>query len=72
MKPKVQAKYLRQVYKLAAARRGKLKIAGVFWYTLKDLSEDSRIWINNTGLFTTGGAAKPSWNAFVRLTGGTP
>ena len=70
VKPKVQAKYLRQVYKLAAARRGKLKIAGVYWYTLRDLP--SKIWIDNTGLFTTGGAAKPSWKAFVGLTGGTP
>ena len=70
VKPKVQAKYLRQTYKRAAAKRNKLKIEGVYWYTLKDLP--SRIWINNTGLFTTGGSPKPSWNAFVRLTGGTP
>ena len=54
MKPKVQAKYLRQTYKLAAANRNRLKIAGVFWYTFKDLP--SRIWIDNTGLFTTGGS----------------
>lgn len=65
-----QAKYLRQTYNLAAANRKKMKIAGVFWYSLKDVP--GAIWFNNTGLFTEGGAAKPSWNAFVRLTGGTP
>lgn len=70
VKPKVQAKYLRQTYKLAAANRKKLKVDGVFWYTLNDLP--SKIWIDNTGMFTVGGAAKPSWRAFVRLTGGTP
>lgn len=65
-----QAKYLRQTYNLAAAKRNRLKIAGVFWYTFKDLP--SSIWIDNTGLFTTTGAPKPAWNAFVGLTGGTP
>jgi hypothetical protein len=70
VKLSTQAKYLRQIYNLAAARRNRLKIAAVFWYTFKDLP--SSVWIDNTGLFTTAGAPKPSWNAFVGLTGGTP
>jgi polysaccharide biosynthesis protein PslG len=70
VKPKVQAKYLRETFKLAAANRKKLKIDSVYWYTLKDLP--SKIWIDNTGLFTTSFSPKPSWNAFVGLTGGKP
>lgn len=69
VKPKTQARYVRQTYGLTAANRNKLKIAGVYWYTLKDLP--SRIWINNTGLLTTDGSPKASWSAFVGLTGGT-
>lgn len=67
---KRQATYLRQTFKLAAAKRNRFKIAGVLWYSLKDLP--GSIWFNNTGLFTTSGSAKPSWNTFVGLTGGTP
>jgi hypothetical protein len=68
--PKVQAKYLKETYKRAAAERKRLKIAGVVWYSHKDLP--GATWFNSTGLFTTSGAPKPSWKAFVGLTGGTP
>ena len=30
------------------------------------------IWFNHTGLFTDSLDPKPSWNAFVGLTGGSP
>jgi hypothetical protein len=68
--PGKQAKYLRGTFKLAAANRKKLKIAGVIWYSFKDVP--GNIWFNKTGMFTESGAPKPSWNAFVSLTGGTP
>ncbi|MGH2957574.1 MAG: hypothetical protein ACRDL6_11345 [Solirubrobacterales bacterium] len=64
-----QAKYLRQIFKRTAANRGRFKIGGVTWYSLRDIP--GNIWLNHTGLFTEGFGTKPSWNAFVRLTGGS-
>jgi hypothetical protein len=68
--PRRQAAYLRQTYKLMAANRGRLKIAGVIWYSWRDLP--GGIWFNHTGLFTQAFNPKPSWKAFVGLTGGSP
>jgi hypothetical protein len=65
-----QARYLRQIFKLTAANRGRFKIGSVFWYSLQDLS--GKLWLNHTGLFTRGFSAKPAWKALVRLTGGSP
>lgn len=65
-----QASYLRQSFKLLAANRGRLNIAGVVWYSFMDVP--GNIWVGHTGLFNLDGSPKPSWNAFVRLTGGTP
>jgi hypothetical protein len=65
-----QAAYLRRTYKLLAANRKRLKIAGVVWYSWRDLP--GGIWFNHTGLFTQAFDPKPSWNAFVGLTGGSP
>ena len=68
--PRRQAAYLRKTYKLTAANRKRMHIAGVVWFSLQDLS--TSIWFDHTGLFTASGQAKPSWKAFVSLTGGTP
>lgn len=70
VKPKLQAKYLKETFKRAASARKRYKIAGVIWYSLRDLPGST--WFNSTGLFTEAGEAKPSWHAFVALTGGTP
>jgi hypothetical protein len=67
--PKRQATYLRQTYSLMAANRGRLKIAGVIWYSWRDVP--GGIWFNHTGLFTSDLDPKPSWDAFVGLTGGS-
>lgn len=67
--PERQAAYLTQVFRLASADRDRLGIAGVLWYSLIDTP--GSVWVNNSGLFTVDGAAKPSWDAFVRQTGGT-
>lgn len=67
---KKQAKYVTKLYRLMAKNRKRRKIGGVLWYSFKDLP--GSIWFNNTGLFTAGGAPKPSWNAFARVAGGTP
>jgi hypothetical protein len=68
--PKRQAAYLRKSFGLLAKNRRRLKIAGVVWYSWRDLP--GGIWFNHTGLFTAGLQPKPSWNAFVGLTGGSP
>jgi Glycosyl hydrolase catalytic core len=68
--PQRQAKYLRRAFGLLAANRERLRIQGVVWYSWRDLP--GGIWFNHTGLFTTDLQPKPSWGAFVSLTGGSP
>jgi hypothetical protein len=65
-----QASYLRKSFGLLAKNKGKLKLSGVIWYSLRDIP--GGIWFQHTGLFTSDFDPKPSWNAFVRLTGGSP
>jgi hypothetical protein len=65
-----QAAYVRNTFKLLAKNRKRLKIAGVIWYSWRDLP--GGIWFNHTGLFGQGYGAKPAWRAFVGLTGGSP
>jgi hypothetical protein len=65
-----QASYLHTTFRLLAKARKQLGIAGVVWYSWRDLP--GRIWFNHTGLFTEGFTPKPSWGAFVSLTGGSP
>jgi hypothetical protein len=67
----LQANYLRRTYRLMAANRKRLRIAGVVWYSWRDVPGGG-IWIAHTGLFTADLSPKPAWNAFVGLTGGTP
>jgi polysaccharide biosynthesis protein PslG len=62
-----QAAYVTQTFRLAAAQRGRLGIAGVIWYSLFDTP--GPIWVNNCGLFTVDGSPKPSWGAFARAAG---
>jgi polysaccharide biosynthesis protein PslG len=68
--PQRQANYLRRAFNLLAANRGRLRIHGVVWYSWRDLP--GGIWFNHTGLFSQDLQPKPSWNAFVSLTGGSP
>jgi hypothetical protein len=67
--PRRQASYVRSTFGLLAKNRKRLKIAGVIWYSWRDLP--GGIWFNHTGLFTEGYKAKAAWKAFVRLTGGS-
>jgi hypothetical protein len=67
--PQRQASYLLKTFGLLAANRKRMKIAGVVWYSWRDLP--GGIWFNHTGLFTQTLDPKPSWNAFVSLTGGS-
>jgi hypothetical protein len=68
--PGRQASYLRKTFNMLAHNRKRLKVAGVIWYSWRDLP--GGIWFNHTGLFTQALDPKPAWNAFVRLTGGSP
>jgi polysaccharide biosynthesis protein PslG len=68
--PQRQATYLRKAYGMLAANRGRLGVAGVVWYSWRDVP--GGIWFFHTGLFTSDLDPKPSWNAFTALTGGTP
>jgi hypothetical protein len=68
--PQRQASYLRKTFGLLAKNRKRTKIAGVVWYSWRDLP--GGIWFNHTGLFTEDLNPKPSWSAFVGLTGGRP
>jgi hypothetical protein len=68
--PQRQASYLRSAFGLMAANRGRFKIAGVIWYSWRDVP--GPIWFFHTGLFTSDFDPKPAWSAFTGLTGGTP
>jgi polysaccharide biosynthesis protein PslG len=68
--PQRQATYLRKAFGLMAANRGRLKIAGVIWYSWRDVP--GPIWFFHTGLFSSDFDPKPAWTAFTGLTGGTP
>jgi polysaccharide biosynthesis protein PslG len=67
--PQRQATYLRKTFGILASNRKRMKIAGVVWYSWRDLP--GGIWFNHTGLFTESLDPKPSWSAFVSLTGGS-
>ena len=67
--PQRQASYLRKTFGILAANRNRMRIAGVVWYSWRDLP--GGIWFNHTGLFTQTFDPKPSWRAFVGLTGGS-
>jgi hypothetical protein len=64
-----QADYVRQTFELAARDRERLGLDGVIWYSLNDTP--GPLWPGHCGLFTLDGTAKPSWSAFVDLTGGS-
>jgi Glycosyl hydrolase catalytic core len=70
VKPKVQAKYLRQMFSLAARGRKRYRMGGIIWYSFRDRPE--RLWLYRTGLLKVDGKAKRSWKSFVRFTGGRP
>ena len=68
--PDVQAADLTRSYRLLLKTRKRLRLTGVVWYSWRDLP--GLIWFNHTGLFDVDMNPKPSWYAFVGLTGGTP
>jgi hypothetical protein len=64
-----QAEYLTQTFEMLAQNRERLGLDGVVWYSLNDTP--GPLWPAHCGLFTVDGQAKPSWDAFTALTGGS-
>jgi hypothetical protein len=69
---KKQAKLLQKSFKLMLKKRAKWHVGGVMWYTFRDLGDAPCDWCSSAGLFRQNGFdPKPSWNKFVRFTGGS-
>ena len=68
--PQRQATYLRKSFGLLAANRGRLRIAGVVWYSWRDLP--GGIWFDNTGLFTSESRPEARLERLHRPDGGQP
>jgi hypothetical protein len=66
-----QVKQLRDSYDYLLENQRRLNLKQVYWYSWKDLP-DSCSFCDSVGLFRSGPKfrAKPSWRAFVALTGG--
>lgn len=72
--PEGQAKMLQKSFKLLRSHRNKWNLGGVVWYAWQDpgFLLEGCSFCSSAGLFEEDGAAKPSWQSFVRFTGGTP
>jgi hypothetical protein len=72
--PEGQAKLLQKSFRLLRSHRNKWNIGGVVWYAWQDpgFLLEGCSFCSSAGLFEEDGAAKPSWQSFVRFTGGTP
>lgn len=66
-----QAKRLGQAYRYFKAKRGKLNVKSVTWFSFEDSPVSICEWCGNSGLFEQGLVEKPSWRALTKLTGGS-
>lgn len=66
-----QVEELKSAYAYLLANRTRLDLKSVYWFSWKDLPE-SCSFCDSVGLFKSGAGfrAKPSWRAFVEMTGG--
>jgi Cellulase (glycosyl hydrolase family 5) len=71
---KGQARLLKQSYNFLLNNRSKYNIGSIIWYAWADPGHKivGCEFCSSAGLFTTKGKPKPSWNALVNITGGTP
>jgi len=69
--PRGQVKQLRGAYDYLLANRNRLNLKGVYWFSWKDVGGSCNF-CDSVGLFRAGKRfkPKPSWRAFVSLTGG--
>jgi hypothetical protein len=47
-------------------------LLGIIWHNWRDVSGVPDDWTGHMGLFEASGAAKPSWFAYTRASGGQP
>ncbi len=66
--PERQAQNVTETFELMAGSLERLGLEGVIWYSLNDAP--GSVWPAHCGLFTLDGRPKPSWRAFLALTGG--
>ena len=66
-----QARELNRAMGMLVRRRRSWRVAGVYWFTWRDLSP-ACLFCDSAGLFTDEGDPKPSWYAFNFWTGGDP
>jgi hypothetical protein len=66
---KGQATQLKGAFKLLASQQRRWRIKRVYWFSVDDLAGACNF-CDGSGLFGTGFVPKPSWNAFVRFSGG--
>jgi polysaccharide biosynthesis protein PslG len=66
---KGQADFLRRAYGLLLHGRARWRIAGIDWYSWRDMSapDPHCVFCEFAGLFDTDGRAKPAWHAFSNL-----
>jgi hypothetical protein len=63
-----QAKMLKKAFRLVSKKRRAWDISGVIWFALRDTNNKSTCrFCLKSGLFSTGGKAKPSWRAFKKF-----
>jgi hypothetical protein len=64
-----QARVLTRALTAFKRQSGSLNLRGVFWYSWRDKKGGDAIcdWCGHAGLRTKNGAAKPAWQAFVRV-----
>jgi hypothetical protein len=68
-----QARELRKAYRFLIAKRARLNLKSVYWYSWKDNPEYTACsFCDSVGLFRAGSRfrPKPAWHAFVAITGG--
>jgi polysaccharide biosynthesis protein PslG len=71
---KGQGQRLKQAYKFFKRKRKAWNVRTVVWYSWQDnlsINAGLCVWCPQSGLLTEGGDAKPSYRAFVKLTGGS-
>jgi hypothetical protein len=69
-----QKELLEDSFALLAQRSGRWNLEGVLWYSWRDpgYGYENCPFCSSSGLLKENGNPKPSWNSFVRITGGQP
>ena len=69
-----QAQLLSKSFRFSLSNRKQYRIAGVSWFSWRDLSPSERgncVLCESFGLLNADSSTKPSYNAYVSVTGGS-